>query len=111
MRKIVRNLANLLIFSVFSGAGKNRTADTRIFSPLLYHLSYSTIVWDCKGSIIFGFCKKLFDDCLLAVESLVESFMQREIGVVVAEFPEHHSEEAFVLGEIGLCSDRLGIVV
>ena len=27
----------------FCGAGKNRTADTRIFSPLLYHLSYSTV--------------------------------------------------------------------
>ena len=27
------------------GAGKNRTADTWIFSPLLYHLSYSTIVY------------------------------------------------------------------
>ena len=23
-----------------SGQGRNRTADTRIFSPLLYHLSY-----------------------------------------------------------------------
>ncbi len=54
MRKIVRNLANLLIFSVLSGAGKNRTADTWIFSPLLYHLSYSTVVfWDCKGKYFF----------------------------------------------------------
>ena len=32
-----------LTFCVLSGAGKNRTADTRIFSPLLYHLSYSTV--------------------------------------------------------------------
>ena len=45
MRKVVRKLCNLLIFSVLSGAGKNRTADTRIFSPLLYHLSYSTIAF------------------------------------------------------------------
>ena len=29
----------------YCGAGKNRTADTWIFSPLLYHLSYSTIVY------------------------------------------------------------------
>ena len=43
MRKIVRKFRNLLIFSVLSGAGKNRTADTWIFSPLLYHLSYSTL--------------------------------------------------------------------
>ena len=54
MRKVVRKLRNLLIFSVLSGAGKNRTADTWIFSPLLYHLSYSTVVfWDCKGKYFF----------------------------------------------------------
>ena len=28
----------------FSGATRNRTGDTRIFSPLLYQLSYGTIV-------------------------------------------------------------------
>ncbi len=38
---------------LFCGAGKNRTADTWIFSPLLYHLSYSTIVWDCKDRYFF----------------------------------------------------------
>ena len=27
---------------VFGGDGRNRTADTRIFSPLLYQLSYIT---------------------------------------------------------------------
>ena len=27
-----------------SGATRNRTGDTRIFSPLLYHLSYGTII-------------------------------------------------------------------
>src|SRR5690349_6470344 len=28
------------IFTLFNGQGRNRTADTRIFSPLLYQLSY-----------------------------------------------------------------------
>ena len=28
----------------FGGATRNRTGDTRIFSPLLYQLSYGTIV-------------------------------------------------------------------
>ena len=46
-----------LIISGFGGAGKNRTADTWIFSPLLYHLSYSTIVWECKGKSFFGIYK------------------------------------------------------
>ena len=40
-----------------SGATRNRTGDTRIFSPLLYQLSYGTIllVCGCKGSTIFSF--------------------------------------------------------
>ncbi len=87
---------------VFCGAGKNRTADTRIFSPLLYHLSYSTIVWDCKGSIIFGFCKKLFNHSFFAVIRLVDCFLKGEVIVVVAEFPEHYAEKTFALCEIGL---------
>ena len=28
----------------FCGATRNRTGDTRIFSPLLYQLSYSTLI-------------------------------------------------------------------
>ena len=34
-----------------SGATRNRTGDTRIFSPLLYQLSYGTVVLfnECKG--------------------------------------------------------------
>ena len=33
---------------IFSGATRNRTGDTRIFSPLLYQLSYGTILkWVC----------------------------------------------------------------
>ncbi len=50
------------------GATRNRTGDTRIFSPLLYQLSYGTIPiswlgillsvlsW-CKGKILFQICK------------------------------------------------------
>ena len=41
-----------------SGVGKNRTADTWIFSPLLYHLSYDTVsVWDCKDRHFSFGCK------------------------------------------------------
>ena len=49
---------NHLSVALLCGAGKNRTADTWIFSPLLYHLSYGT-VWDCKGRHIF-FISKFF---------------------------------------------------
>ena len=39
----------LLSNSFFCGATRNRTGDTRIFSPLLYHLSYGT---NCLRSLI-----------------------------------------------------------
>ncbi len=39
------------------GATKNRTRDTRIFSPLLYQLSYGTLAFpferECKGNVFF----------------------------------------------------------
>ena len=35
------------ILFVESGTTRNRTGDTRIFSPLLYQLSYGTIVIAC----------------------------------------------------------------
>ena len=40
---------------IISGATRNRTGDTRIFSPLLYQLSYGTSVFDygCKDRGIF----------------------------------------------------------
>ena len=41
-----------------SGATRNRTGDTRIFSPLLYQLSYGTIVFgDAKVGIFFIYPK------------------------------------------------------
>ena len=53
---------------ILSGATRNRTGDTRIFSPLLYQLSYGTnllfsatvplfLVCGCKGTQSFGTCK------------------------------------------------------
>ena len=44
-------ICSALLISTFgsSGATRNRTGDTRIFSPLLYHLSYGTII--CSGLI------------------------------------------------------------
>ena len=40
---------------IFSGATRNRTGDTRIFSPLLYQLSYGTLVLfnGCKDMNLF----------------------------------------------------------
>lgn len=43
----------------FCGATWNRTRDTRIFSPLLYQLSYGTpLFWCCKSSYFFETAKK-----------------------------------------------------
>ena len=50
----------------FCGATGNRTRDTRIFSPLLYQLSYGTVFdWGNKGKYLFSalkifYCIKLF---------------------------------------------------
>ena len=38
-------LLNVLEMAKSGGQGRNRTTDTRIFSPLLYQLSYLAIVW------------------------------------------------------------------
>jgi hypothetical protein len=36
---------------ILSGDGRNRTADTRIFNPLLYRLSYITnVLKDCRNN-------------------------------------------------------------
>ena len=40
-------------FVTRSGSGRNRTVDTRIFSPLLYQLSYRTSRWGGKYTFIF----------------------------------------------------------
>ena len=51
---------------LLSGATGNRTRDTRIFSPLLYQLSYGTVfVWDCKGRHFFFSCKLFLDFFIL----------------------------------------------
>ena len=44
--------------SFSSGATRNRTGDTRIFSPLLYQLSYGTVLFaSAKVWRFFGLCK------------------------------------------------------
>ena len=51
-----------LLLRFCCGATGNRTRDTRIFSPLLYQLSYDTsfVVWDCKGRHYFLNSKLFF---------------------------------------------------
>ena len=48
-----------------SGVGRDRTADTRIFSPLLYRLSYRTIpIWGGKNKTSPGKLE-IFFACLI----------------------------------------------
>jgi hypothetical protein len=55
------------------GATWIRTRDTRIFSPLLYRLSYGTIPlrirWDCKCSVFFHLAKSFFKKVMLNYKS------------------------------------------
>ena len=48
------------IEKLFGGATRNRTGDTRIFSPLLYQLSYGTVVLfdGCKDTDFFESCNR-----------------------------------------------------
>ena len=51
-------LDNEAFRSFSGGATRNRTGDTRIFSPLLYQLSYGTFfVLRCKGMKTFSIYK------------------------------------------------------
>jgi hypothetical protein len=44
-----------------SGQGRNRTADTRIFSPLLYRLSYLTFWGKVERRIAYDASEKKYD--------------------------------------------------
>src|SRR5699024_738163 len=46
--------AFLLVTSFSGGSGRNRTADTRIFSPLLYRLSYRAIISIYLSKFMYG---------------------------------------------------------
>ena len=49
-------------YRIDSGATRNRTGDTRIFSPLLYQLSYGTFfVCGCKDKENFLYCKAFWE--------------------------------------------------
>ena len=51
---VVRYQLRYIPLASASGATRNRTGDTRIFSPLLYQLSYGTLlVCGCKGMQFF----------------------------------------------------------
>jgi hypothetical protein len=52
VRQIKSSHENFITAFIFRGVGRDRTADTRIFSPLLYRLSYRTI--SCKFYRIFS---------------------------------------------------------
>ena len=67
MRKKKR-LTSLLKSSVLRGVTRNRTGDTRIFSPLLYQLSYDTIAFGIAKIDIFfiipTICENIFYCCI-----------------------------------------------
>ena len=59
------------IEKLFGGATRNRTGDTRIFSPLLYQLSYGTfVIAGAKIGIIFN--------TAIVWQRKYEIFVQRE---------------------------------
>ena len=63
----------------FGGATRNRTGDTRIFSPLLYHLSYGTILL-CLCIRCFSFADakvdKIFELPNFFPDFMIKSYQQ-----------------------------------
>ncbi len=64
-----------MLHSFKSGATRNRTGDTRIFSPLLYQLSYGTVCFSFAGAkvgIIFVSTKflQIFFEILLRFKKM-----------------------------------------
>ena len=70
-QKQEKTATEALLLRFCCGATGNRTRDTRIFSPLLYQLSYGTrfffrttlsFDWDCKGRHFFLTCKFFYQN-------------------------------------------------
>ena len=57
------------------GVGRDRTADTRIFSPLLYRLSYRTVTFD------FQFFSRSTDRDTAPQFSIFSPFPDQQIGI------------------------------
>ena len=52
-------------YSICTG-GEARTPDTRFWRPVLYQLSYSRVC-GCKGSVIFGIYKPIYEKILFII--------------------------------------------
>ena len=52
--------------NLFCTGGEARTPDTRFWRPVLYQLSYSRVC-GCKGSVIFGIYKPIYEKILFII--------------------------------------------
>ena len=62
----------LFVLSFSSGATRNRTGDTRIFSPLLYQLSYGTFPF-AGAKVVLYFGLRKYSDVFLFI------FLQKRV--------------------------------
>ena len=51
---------------IYGRGGETRTRDTRFWRPVLYQLSYSRVC-GCKGSVIFGIYKPIYEKILFII--------------------------------------------
>ena len=63
-----RSLCGLLTF--LGGATRNRTGDTRIFSPLLYQLSYGTLSLGSAKVALFLFIAKKYWPIIISLQQI-----------------------------------------
>ena len=81
------------IEKLFGGATRNRTGDTRIFSPLLYQLSYGTDLLrfcECKGKAKRGsnkiFQEKTTNIFFVSEKNSIFALAKRKVAQLVAHY-------------------------
>ena len=85
-----------------SGATRNRTGDTRIFSPLLYQLSYGTLlVCGCKCRDYF-LIHQIFGEIFAGIGEILLFFFLDD--VLNDESSQHKSEDGG-----GVCNGSIGM--
>ena len=96
-----------------SGTTRNRTGDTRIFSPLLYQLSYGTIFLRfcvCKGTRIISFPQLFF--CFFEKYSCM-SEKTRIFALAFRKYPHRNRDVAQLVAhyvrDVGVASSNLVI--
>ena len=81
---VVRYQLRYIPIAFASGATRNRTGDTRIFSPLLYQLSYGTLLnCGCKGMQFFWMLQTFDTFFIILLLAAARRFVHKQMRFLV----------------------------